>query len=140
MALEPASLALGELHLPWRMALEVAWPVAKSLVLRMVAFGSSMTRRNITKIGATHGLSNPSSDKEPEQVYVWINNTDESRPIRIEGWVGYNIKQTMSITRKQAHGLQSLLVEALLNESDAALGMARFINEVKHDLINEVKR
>lgn len=90
-----------------------------------------MTRRNVTEIGATQGLSNPSSDQEPEQVYVWINDTDESRPIRIEGWVGYNIKQTMNITRKQAQGLQALLVEALLNESDAALEMARFINEVK---------
>lgn len=90
-----------------------------------------MTRRNITEIGATHGLSNPSSDDEPEQVYVWINNTDETRPIRIEGWVGYNIRQTMNLTRKQAQGLQSLLVEALLHESDAALTMARFINEVK---------
>ncbi len=90
-----------------------------------------MSRNSLTKIGASYGLSNPCSDTDPEQVYVWIDSFNNRRPIRIEGWKGYSIPMTMNLTRKQAQGLQALLVEALLHENDAAIDLARYINEVK---------
>ena len=89
------------------------------------------TRNSLTKIGTSHGLVNPCSDTEPEQVYVFIDNLNDRRPIRIEGWKGYSIPMTMNLTRKQAVGLQALLVEALLHETDSAMELARFINTVR---------
>lgn len=73
-----------------------------------------MSRSQLRKIGTTVGLSQScASPDRPEQVYVWIDEDDPTRPVVIEGWVGYAVPMKMRVTPAQARELLPLLAEAL---------------------------
>jgi hypothetical protein len=69
------------------------------------------------KVGTTFGLANVTSSREgeaPEQVYVTRTvDREDSRPVLIDGWVGYGSVGRLRLTRKQTSELIGLLAEAI---------------------------
>ncbi len=64
------------------------------------------------KIGTTDGLTGGSGTDAPEQVYVYVQPRS-TRPILVEGWVGYSVPMKMSLTHNQAVQLSALLAKAI---------------------------
>lgn len=73
---------------------------------------------HVTRIGTTFGLAAQTCSRETysaEQVYVQtdVHPGVAHHPVYIEGWVGYDVKSRLRLTRRQTVELIGLLVNAL---------------------------